>query len=109
MNSPNSDAELFEETAEGVRFRIKVRARARKEGVAGVVGSAVKVSVNAPAIEGRANRAVIALLAKQLKVPRGSVKIAAGERSTNKTVVVAGLTAERLRDGLGLTGPLFER
>ena len=103
------DAAWFEETPEGVRLRIKVRARARKEGIAGVVGSAVKVSVNAPAIEGRANRAVIALLAKQLKVPRGSVKIAAGERSAKKTVLVAGLTAEKLRNRLGLTGPLFER
>ncbi len=105
----NNTPSLFEESQQGVRFRIKVRARARKQGIAGVVGSAVKVHVTAPALEGRANLAVIALLAKQLKVPKGSVKIAAGERSANKTIVVAGLTAIDARARIGIEGPLFEK
>ena len=100
---------LFEDTQHGVRFRIKVRAKARKEGVAGVIGSAVKVHVTAPALEGRANLAVIALLAKQLKLPKGSVKITAGERSANKTIVVAGLTAIDVRARIGIEGPLFKK
>jgi len=86
-----------EETPEGVRFRIKVQAKARREEMGGVIGGALRVRVNAPALEGRANRAVISLLAKGLQVSKGSIKITAGERSALKTVVVTGLrSAEAL-------------
>ena len=80
-----------EETPEGARFRIKVQAKARREEISGVIGGALRVKVNAPALEGRANRAVISLLAKGLQVSKGSIKITAGERSALKTVVVTGL------------------
>lgn len=84
-----------------VRFRVKVQARARRKKIAGVHDGALQVRVNAPPLEGRANRALVELLAGRLRVPRSSIKIAAGERSPLKLVEVAGLDAaavlERLR------------
>jgi uncharacterized protein (TIGR00251 family) len=92
-----------DEVEEGIRFRIKVQAKARREEIGGVIGAALRVRVNAPALEGRANKAVISLLAKGLQVSKGSIKITAGERSALKTVVVAGLrpaeALARLRNG----------
>ena len=87
-----------------VRFRLKVQARARREEVVGVHGQMLRVRVTAPALEGRANDAVVALLAGQLRVPKSSIKIAAGERSPLKVVEVAGVSAATVLARLGL-GP----
>lgn len=103
MTDPN--ILVAEHTAQGVRFRVKVLTRAKRVAIAGVAGGVLKIRVNVPPVEGRANKAVIALLARELHVPNGSVKIAAGERVSNKTIVVAGLTASDLRARFGLAGP----
>ncbi len=91
----------IEERTGAVRFRVKVQARARREELAGVHGGALRVRVTAPPLEGRANQAVVALLAERLRLPKSSVKITGGERSPQKTIEVAGLDAaavlERLR------------
>ena len=94
-----------EDTVQGVWFRAKVLTRAKRVGIAGVAGGVLKIRVNVPPVEGRANKAVIALLAGELHVPKRSVKIAAGERASTKTIVIAGLTMSDLQARLGLAGP----
>lgn len=84
------------------RFRVKVQARARREEIAGVQGGALRVRVTAPPLEGRANQAVVELLAERLRVSRSSIKIAAGERAPLKLVEVAGLDAATLLERLRL-------
>ena len=60
----------------------------------------LRVWVTAPAIDGRANRALERLLAKQLSVARGSVRVVAGERSREKVIEVTGLDEAELRERL---------
>lgn len=57
--------------------------------------------VTAPATEGRANKAVIRLVAEKLGVPVSSVSILSGAVSSQKRVLVAGVSRQRL---LGLLG-----
>lgn len=76
-----------------VRFRVKVQARARREEIAGAHAGMLRLRVTAPALQGRANEAVIQLLAGELRVSRSSIKIVAGERSPQKVVEVAGVDA----------------
>ncbi len=90
------------DTAQGATFAIKVHPRAKKDAISGEVGDALKVSLTAPPIEGRANEAVVEFFAKLLKVARSSVTIAAGESSRNKVLRVTGLSAEVVRSRLGL-------
>jgi hypothetical protein len=94
-----------EDRAGAARFRVKVQARARREELAGVQGEALRVRVSAPPVEGRANAAVVALLAERLRVPKGSIKIVSGGRGKEKLIEVAGLDAAtvlaRLRPGDG--------
>ena len=85
----------------GATFDVKIHPRAKKNAITGEVGDALKVSLTAPPVEGRANEACIAFLAEFLKVPRASVTIAAGQSSRNKRIRVAGLTAAELRRRLG--------
>ena len=85
----------------GVSFAVKVHPRAKRNGITGEVGDALKVSLTTPPIEGRANEACIEFFAKLLKVPRSSVTIASGLTSRNKVIRVAGISAEELRKTLG--------
>ena len=93
----------LESSPGGVRFRVKVQARARRGEIAGVHAGALRLRVTAPALEGRANQAVVALLAEHLQVAKSSIKITRGERAPLKLIEVAGLDTamvlERLRLG----------
>jgi uncharacterized protein len=79
---------------------VKVHPRARKNAITGKVGDALKLSLTAPPVEGKANQACIDFLAKVLNLPRSSITIAAGQASRNKLIRVAGLSAEEVRQRL---------
>ena len=85
--------------AGGTRLRLRVHPKARKDALTGFHGGALKVSVTAPPEKGKANDAVVKLLAKALGLPKGAVTIVAGETSQDKTAVV-GLSPEELRNRL---------
>lgn len=78
------------EDAAGITFEVLVSPRASRDKVGPVVGDRLKVAVTAPPVEGEANAAVVAVLAKALGVPRGQVAILHGDGSRRKTVRVAG-------------------
>jgi len=85
----------FLRSASGVVVRLRVTPRARRTGVVGLVADAngdacLKVSVNAAPEDGRANDAVLALLAKEWRLPRGALSLKAGCADRRKTVSVAG-------------------
>jgi uncharacterized protein len=90
------------DTSAGATFAVKIHPRAKKDAITGEVGDALKLSLTAPPIDGRANEACIEFFANLLKVPRSSVTIASGQTSRRKVIRVAGLTAEELRKRLGL-------
>jgi uncharacterized protein len=85
------------ETPSGAWFAVKVHPRAKKNAITGELGEALKVSLTAPAAEGRANEACIDFFANLLKVPRSSVTIASGQSSHKKIIRIAGMSAEEVR------------
>jgi uncharacterized protein (TIGR00251 family) len=87
----------LQETSEGVTFAVKVHPRARKNAITGELGSALKLSLTSPPVEGRANASCIEFFANLLKVPRSSVTIASGQTSRQKVIRVSGLSAEEVR------------
>jgi len=74
----------------GATFSIRVQPRAARTAISGTVGDALKVSVSAPPLDGRANVAVVEFFSEVLSVPRSAVQVVAGERSRNKIVRIAG-------------------
>lgn len=76
------------------RLRLRVSPGASRSEVVGRHGEAWKVRVAAAPESGKANEALVELLASTLGVPRGAIEIAAGRGSRDKTVVVRGLTGE---------------
>jgi uncharacterized protein (TIGR00251 family) len=78
-----------------VRLQIHLTPRARVNRIDGIVRSAdgipvLKVSVSAPPAEGRANDALIALLAREWELPRRDLTLVAGGKSRHKIVHIAG-------------------
>jgi len=92
----------FQESSNGVTFAVKVHPRAKKNAITGEVGEALKLSLTAPPIDGRANDACIEFFSKLLNVPRSSITIASGQTSRTKVVRVAGLSAEEIRKRIGI-------
>ena len=90
------------ETIAGATFSVKVHPRAKKNAITGELGDALKLSLTAPPVEGKANQACIEFLANLLKVPRSSITIAAGQTSRKKLIRVVGLSAEEVRQRLGI-------
>ena len=74
-------------------FAVRVQPRASKNEVAGVMEGTLKIRLQAPAVEDRANEALREYLAELLKRPRSAVRILAGGRSRVKRVEVVGVTA----------------
>ncbi|MGA7321235.1 MAG: DUF167 domain-containing protein, partial [Candidatus Sulfotelmatobacter sp.] len=68
----------MQESGSAVTFAVKVHPRAKKNAITGELGDALKISLTAPPIDGKANEACIEFFAKLLKVPRSSVTIASG-------------------------------
>jgi uncharacterized protein (TIGR00251 family) len=72
-----------------MKIQVKVKPNCRTEEVSQEEGSFI-VKVKEPPMEGKANRAVIKLLAEHFGVPQSRVRIVSGFRSKNKVVEVAG-------------------
>ena len=85
-------------------IRVRVVPRAGRDEVCDEADGAVKVRLRAPPVDGKANRALCALLAKRLGLRKRAVVIATGETSRYKQVVVHGLSEADVRARLGLAG-----
>ncbi len=75
---------------------VRVQPRASKTEIAGVLGGALKVRLQAPALEDRANEALCEFLAHLLKTPRSAVRIVSGHRSRSKRVEIRGVTQQQV-------------
>lgn len=67
-------------------IKIKVHAKAKKNEISGWQEGVLKVKVTAPAVDGKANKACIELLADYFDVKKSSVYIVKGEKSPNKLI-----------------------
>jgi uncharacterized protein (TIGR00251 family) len=92
-----------DETMAGARIAVRVQARARRDEVAFVRDGVLVVRVTAPALEGRANRAVRRMLAQRLGVAPNRVTIVRGERSRDKLLEVSGVDQPAADAALGLS------
>ena len=96
-----SEAEPFKPAAGGLTVAVKVTPKASRTRVIGLARDAegaalLAVAVSAPPEDGKANAALIKLLAKQWRLPKAALTVTAGAASRHKTLHIAG-DPERLR------------
>jgi uncharacterized protein len=85
-------------------LKVKVVPGSSTNGIAGWLGDRLKIRVTAKAEKGKANDAVIALLAKILGIPKRDLSIRSGRDSAQKIIEISGLTSTEMRSRLPAQG-----
>jgi len=89
--------EITENLAAGtVIFAVRVQPRASKDEITGEIAGALKIRLQAPALEDRANDALIEFVAQILKTSKSAVRILSGERSRVKRLEIRGVTKQQI-------------
>ena len=78
---------MLKETKDGLILNLKISPNASKNAIL-KDETGVKVKLTAQPIEGKANKALVEFLSKQLKIPKTSIEILKGETSKDKTLLI---------------------
>ncbi|MGD0480260.1 MAG: DUF167 domain-containing protein [Terracidiphilus sp.] len=83
----------------GVSLAVRAQPGAKKTAIIGIYGEGataqLKIVVQAPPLEGRANQALIAFLAQTFALPKNAIKLISGDLSRNKVFLLEGITLPR--------------
>lgn len=82
------------------RLTIKAQPGARRDAVAGLLGDAIKIRLQAPAVDGKANRALLAFMARRLGLKPRALHLVAGQSARLKIVEIRGLDENAAREAL---------
>ena len=82
-------------TATGATFRVRVQPGASNNQIIAIQEDALRIRISAPPVEGKANKALVQFLAKQLGLKRSQVKILSGHTTKIKTIQVVGEGTEK--------------
>jgi hypothetical protein len=89
---------MLRESAAGVTLAVRAQPGAKKTAITGVYGedaaAQLKIAVQAPPLEGRANQALIAYLAELFSLPKNAVELMTGELSRSKVFLLHGVSIE---------------
>ena len=86
-------------------LRLKIAPNAPANAVLGETEGVIRLKIQAPAVDGKANAALVAFLSETLRVPKAAVSLKGGRRSRLKQVEVQGLDgAEACRRLLARAG-----
>ena len=88
----------FKNTAEGCTLRCRVQPGASRNSVVGAYGEEVKIALQAPPVDGKANAALCRMLAELCGISKGLVAIRSGETNRSKVVAVTGVSADALKN-----------
>lgn len=79
----------FSKTATGYVVAVHAQPGAKRSEISGLHGERLKVRIAAPPLEGRANEALIELLAQRLGLPRSKLRVSKGLQGRTKLVEIA--------------------
>lgn len=72
-------------------INIKVQTHSSRAGIVGPYGEGLKVKLTSPPVEGKANKELIEMLAKEFNITKNNVEIISGKMSKNKIVKLHGV------------------
>lgn len=84
-----------------ITLTVHVQPGAKSSEVAGLHGDALKVRLAAPALDGRANAALVAFVAQRLDLRKSLVELKSGQKSRRKLLLVTGAPADAEQRLLG--------
>lgn len=104
---------MWKAAAGGVTLAVRAQPGAKRTAIGGIYGEGgaaqLKIAVQAPPLEGRANAALSEFLAEMFDVPKSAVELVSGELSRSKVFLLRGVTMTRAtavfkRQGIGNEG-----
>ena len=91
----------LKQTTAGITLNLHCQPGAKQTKVVGLHDGCLKISLQAPAVENKANTLLLAWLSKQLKVPQKQIQFVAGQNSRKKRVEIWGsITLEQVIERL---------
>ncbi|MBP5532100.1 MAG: YggU family protein [Lentisphaeria bacterium] len=89
------DPTAFKRDGDATVIALHIQPGAKRSATCGMFGNSVKIAVQAPPVDGKANSALREFLAEQLKIPTSKVTLVSGASGRDKKVRVAGVTPEQ--------------
>lgn len=101
---PGSLAGWLRPHPKGCTLSVRIQPGAKKNAILGLYGegeqTALKIAVQAPPLDGRANEALIASLAERFGLPKSRVEILSGQSSRSKSILLRGLDLRAVQESL---------
>ena len=89
------------EQSDGVAIAVRVVPRASRTGVAAVEEEWLRVRLQAPPVDGQANKVLVRWLAKELKISSGDITLLRGATTRLKLLHLPGVSSDRVKRLLG--------
>lgn len=87
---------MIKETKDGLILNLKISPNASKNAIL-KDETGIKIKLTAQPIEGKANKALVEFLSKQLKIPKTSIEILKGESSKDKTLLIKVFDSDKIK------------
>lgn len=105
---PKAWSSVLASHRDGVVLAVIATPRAGVTALAGIDGGGLQVRVAAPPVDGAANAALVRYLANVLGLPKGHVKVLAGQAGRRKRILVSGLTETEVGARLAAAAPILD-
>ena len=89
-------AKIKNKEIEGIYTEVDARIIPKSSRNEIIGGDIIRIKVTSPPVDGKANKAVVSLLSKQLKVSKKDIQIVSGEKSRNKKIRVYGISKSEI-------------
>lgn len=99
---PMPDGMLRVDSDGTVLLKLRVHPGAKRSAVNGVFGNALKIDLQAPPVDGKANAALIKFLADKLQLSKAAVSVKSGECSRDKVIKISGAVPDQIVQTLNI-------
>jgi len=96
----NPEVHFARDVPDGCTLSVRVHPGAKRDAVTGTHADAIKIALSAPPVDGRANDALIAFIAEQLRLPRTRIALLSGVSSRSKVLHITGKSAAEVQAAL---------
>ena len=93
---PISDDILRVESSGAILLKLRIHPGAKRSKINGTFNNALKVDLQAPPVDGKANAALLKFLADKLRLSKADIELKSGECSRDKVVRISGTTPEQI-------------
>ena len=98
-------AAFLEDIPKGCIINLQVQPRASRNALGDQLGDRIKLYLTSPPVDGAANKACLAFLARQLKIPKRELELLSGHKSRQKRILILAVTAAEVAEKLAHPAP----